>query len=74
MANRKTPGRDAFMADRATFINNVPPRYVARVKEILKDPNIDPVHVHNVKKGLTVDWNVLEALKKVAKESSLQTA
>lgn len=72
MANRKTPGRDAFMSARAQFVADVPPRYVARVKELLKNPDLDPVHVHNVKKGHTVDWAVLDALKKVAQESATQ--
>lgn len=61
------------MADRATFIEDVPPRYVRRVKEIMKDAAMDPVHIHNVKKGLTVDFKVLDALKQVARESIQQS-
>ncbi len=57
------------MADRATFIEDVPNRYVNRVKQILRQPDLDSVHIHNVKKGHTVDFKVLDALKQVARES-----
>lgn len=75
MPRPKSPGRDSFAAELAKINEQLPYYYSDRVKDLLKKPSMDSVYIQNVRKGHTVDWEVLEALKKLAaKSAQLQTA
>ena len=86
MANRKTPGREAFSTEMEKLEGDIPSAYSARVLEILQKTGyavtlkakLAPkgrdtkeglmTYVNNVRKGLTVDWQVLAALQQLVKD------
>lgn len=86
MANRKTPGRDAFKVELQKIEGDIPTAYSARILEILQKNGYAVklkallamrgrdnkeglfVYFNNVRKGHTVDWDVLAAFQQLAKQ------
>lgn len=75
MGRKRKPGKEAFGKELGSISQSIPYYYSNEVKAILKKPDLDSVYIQNVRKGLVVDWDVLEALKKLAqKNNQLQAA
>ena len=68
MANIKKPGRDAFEDLRTKILPNLPSGYGVLLRH--KYPEIDLQHIYHVKAGKALDWDVLDKLSKLAKESA----
>lgn len=68
MANLKKPGRDAFEDLRAKVVADLPNGYGTLLRH--KYPEIDLQHIYHVKAGKALDWDVLEKLEKLAKETA----
>ena len=78
MPNHKSPGRAAFDEQLAKITDHIPPTYTGMVLVKLRkrgsltrsnDKPITTTHIHNVRKGLVVDFTVLDALRDVAAEA-----
>lgn len=68
MANKKKPGRDAHETERLSILPNLPTGYGTLL--LARRPDLELQHVYHVKAGKALDWDVLEELKKLAKENA----
>lgn len=70
MGRKRKPGKEAFGKELQSISEAIPYYYSNDVKAILKKPELDSVYIQNVRKGLAVDWDVLEALKALAHKNA----
>jgi hypothetical protein len=70
MANKKKPGRDAFEKERTNLLEGgtLPTGYGTLLRT--RRPDLELQHIYHVKAGKALDWDVLEELKKLAKENA----
>lgn len=75
MPSKKHPQRDEFDAARGEWLNDLPADYAAIVKHYRPDlPNLTKRRIWEVRHGNRVDMDILNELKRVARETKLATA